>query len=64
MIMIIIIIIIIIKTLCQEATRLACESSTRASNKRKHVALTDKRMYVYTYNLTIERIKHMSITVS
>jgi len=44
--------------------RLTCQSSTRASNKRKHVTLTDKRMYMYTYKLTLEHIKHMSITVS
>ena len=33
-------------------------------NKRKHVTPTDKRMYMYTYKLTIEHIKHMSIIVS
>ena len=56
--------IIIIKTLFQEATRLICQSSTRTSTKRKHVTLTDKYMYMYTYKLTIEHIKHVSITVS
>jgi len=54
--------LIIIKTLIQEATRLACQSSTRASNKRKHV--THTLTNVYTYKLTIEHIKHMPITVS
>ena len=53
---IIIIVIIILKSICQEATRLTCQSSTRASNKRKHVTLTDKRLYVYTYKLAIEHI--------
>ena len=52
-------IIIIIKTLYQEVSR-----STRASNERKKVKLTDKRMYMYTYNFTIEPIKHKPITVS
>jgi len=58
------ILILIINTLFQDATRLTCQSSTRASNKRKHVTLTDKCMYMYTYKLAIEHIKHMSITVS
>ena len=61
---ILMIMIIIKKTLFQEATRLTCQSSTRASNKRTHVTLTDKRIYMYTHTLTIENIKQMSITVS
>ena len=31
---------------------------------RTHVTLTDKRMYMYTYTLTIEHSKHNAITVS
>ena len=53
------------KTLIQEAPHLTCRFSTRASNKRKQFTnKTDKRMYKYTYKLTITTGKHMSIAVS
>jgi len=37
------------KDFFQEATRLTYQSSKRASHERKHVTLTDKRMYMCTY---------------
>ena len=58
-------VILLIKTLIQEAPHLTRRFSTRASNKRKQFTnKTDKRMYKYTYKLTIKTGKHMSIAVS